>query len=249
MKRLYVIENEKIQRDSLLFLLNENKTVSSMKFCIADEIETPEALLEDIKKYKGSSHIYFLDINLGTGLDGIELALKVREIDPTGLIIFVTALKSRFFEAVNLVIEPLAYLIKSNFTLAELQAKLEGIMELIRSRYEKVEALVLEIGRSIYKIKHENIYFIETQPQSKKTIIHLEKEVMVVSMPMKGLKERLLYTEFLLNLQAYIINPKKVENLDLRKGMVLFKNKDTIHAGKRTMTKIKRELIAHGNII
>ncbi|MBC1935846.1 response regulator transcription factor [Listeria grandensis] len=241
MRKLYVIENESKQRENLLNLLEENKNMQSIAVTLEHDINTSEELMADIK-INNESHIYFLDIDLGGRLDGIQLASKVREIDPKGIIIFVTAVRDRLFETVNLAIEPLAYLIKSNFDKVELQAKIDEIAELLRVRYEKDESLTIEVQGSIHKIQFDNIYFIETMPQSKKTIFHLKDDMLTVNMTIKALKEKLVYTNFLLELQSYIINPAKINQIDSKEGVVSFLNNDIIYAGRRTITKVKQLL-------
>ncbi|MBC2103684.1 LytR/AlgR family response regulator transcription factor [Listeria booriae] len=243
MKKLYVIENEKIQRDTLLQILNQDEILSEMPIEVDQDIATPDALLEDIRRNKGS-HIYFLDIDLEARLDGVQLAIKVREIDPKGIIIFLTAIKTRLFETVNLVIEPLAYLVKTNFTLATLQLKIAEITALIRRRYDKTEFLIVEVEGVVHKIGYEHIYFIETLPRTRKTRFHLENEVLSVSIPINELKGKLMFTEFLLDLQSYIINPAKIRNLDLGKRTIVFKNSETVFAGKRTVARVRQSLLA-----
>lgn len=242
MKKLYVIENEEIQRETLLQILNQDKILSMMPIEIDQETATPEALLEDIRRNKGS-HIYFLDIDLEARLDGVQLAIKVREMDPKGIIIFLTAIKTRLFETVNLVIEPLAYLVKTNFTLATLQLKIAEISALIQRRYDKADFLIVDVEGIIHKIGYEHIYFIETLPRTRRTRVHLEKDVLSVNIPINELKGKLMFTEFLLDLQSYIINPSKIENLDLGKRMIVFKNRKTVFAGKRTIVRVKQSLL------
>lgn len=239
MRKLYVIENEKKQRENLLHLLEENEKMQTIAITIEHDVNTPEELIIDIAK-NNESHIYFLDIDLGSRLDGIQLASKVREVDPNGIIIFVTAVKDRLFETVNLAIEPLAYLIKANFDVTELQKKIDEIAELLRNRFEKDESMTVEVAGSIHKINFNDIYFIETMPQSKKTIFHLEDDMLTVNTTIKALKDKLKYSNFLLELQSYIINPAKIKEIDSKEGVIVFGNSDIIYAGRRTLSKVKQ---------
>ncbi|MDO4292328.1 MAG: response regulator transcription factor [Eubacteriales bacterium] len=61
---------------------------------------------------KPESAIYFLDIQLGEGMDGIELASLIRRRDPRAYIIFTTTHSEMALTAFRYQVEPLDFLIK-----------------------------------------------------------------------------------------------------------------------------------------
>ena len=73
----------------------------------------PQILLDKIGERKGRA-VYFLDIDFPGYENGFELAAKIRNLDPRGFIIFITAHGDFAIEAFRYRLETMDYIVKGN---------------------------------------------------------------------------------------------------------------------------------------
>lgn len=77
--------------------------------------------------------MYFLDVDLNTDINGIELAHKIRKIDPRAFIVIVSAYEEYMPLTFSYMIEPMAYILKGNTH--HMVQQISHCLELARDRY------------------------------------------------------------------------------------------------------------------
>lgn len=102
--------------------------------------------------------LYFLDIDM-PGLNGLELAAGIRDLDKGAVILFVTAKEEYVFEAFR--VQPFRFIRKSHFK-AEL---LEAVGEYFRQReaLEPKNILTLEVQNTCYRFDVNEIQYIQAK--------------------------------------------------------------------------------------
>ena len=75
-------------------------------------VEEPDELLR-LQKEDSVPAVYFLDIDFPGKISGLELAQKLRQYDPRGFIVFITAHHDLAFETFRLRLEALDYIVCS----------------------------------------------------------------------------------------------------------------------------------------
>lgn len=76
-------------------------------------VEEPDELLL-LQKEDLVPAVYFLDIDFPGKISGLELAQKLRQYDPRGFIVFITAHNDLAFETFRLRLEALDYIVKGD---------------------------------------------------------------------------------------------------------------------------------------
>ncbi len=122
-------------------------------------------------------HIYLLDIIM-PGVDGIELAKKIRENDSRAIIIFLTAspefaLKSYQVFAFQYLVKPVA------------QENLNHVMEqaVLRLDYERAQGLTVKTKEGLKSVRYHTIVFAEYSKHSVR--IHLSDGTAVTTVTMR----------------------------------------------------------------
>ena len=138
---------------------------------------TPKAdeILKYITTFKVNG-LYFLDVELEEGDNGVELARKIRQHDPRGFIAFVTAHQHYMQITFEYQVEAMAYINKNDANLEE------KICDCIKNAYAKHVSRADE-GRFIFKslngrqvaVSYSDILFFETQKASKRLLLHTKK--------------------------------------------------------------------------
>lgn len=109
MLHICICDDEKVQRNNLKVIISTQLELKGIDFHIT-ECEDGESLIESLNKNKNCFDIIFLDIEMN-GMNGIETAKQIRDINDTAVIIFVTGFTDYVFNgyevrAFNYVLKP-----------------------------------------------------------------------------------------------------------------------------------------------
>ncbi len=151
--RIAVIEDEKVHRDLMLFYLEKWREEQGGKEEI-DSFETAESFwfaYEDDRSFD----ILFVDIQM-PGMNGMELAKKIREKDRDVVIVFTTGITDYLEEGYE--VEALHYLVKP---LNEEKVRL--CLEKARNRRQTVNYLTLHTEEETMKVSEETVNYAEAR--------------------------------------------------------------------------------------
>ena len=87
---IFVCEDNAVQRQAIVQIIQNTVLIEELDIQLVLNTGDPYVLLEKIKTSQNTG-IYFLDIDLGSDLNGMQLAKQIRLFDPRGFIIFITA--------------------------------------------------------------------------------------------------------------------------------------------------------------
>lgn len=115
MKRImipvYICDDEKPIRENLERIISEQIMILDVDMGPVCSTENPDELLR-IQKEDTVPAVYFLDIDFPGKMSGLTLAQKLRQYDPRGFIVFITAHGDLAFETFRLRLEALDYIVK-----------------------------------------------------------------------------------------------------------------------------------------
>lgn len=86
---VYLCEDDKRQLEQYSRLIHRFLDFEGYEEMPVYEFRDPHALLNAAEK-NGGTGLYFLDIQLNSDINGLELARQIRLLDPSGYIIFLT---------------------------------------------------------------------------------------------------------------------------------------------------------------
>lgn len=223
--------------DDPTLLENYNKVVTDFAKLHQNSIEVTlktnngYELLVFLKESHFQGGVYLLDIDLGTSqLNGIELAIEIRQLDPYAQIAFISTHEELLKETIQQRINILNFIYKEDGlkqVREMIEATLQTAIELhdrqlpsneINAYFEYNDGLVLE------KIKLDEINFFETAQQVRHILIHTDSSVIEFSAKMIDIEKQL--PQFYKAHKSILVNPDKVVKLDKQSRRIEFDNGD-----------------------
>ncbi len=230
MWNIAIIEDEEAMSNQLVsYFAKFGKDYNeSFSFAIFNNAET------FLKNYKKEYSVVLMDINL-PGMNGMECVKKLREIDDTVLVVFVTNL-SQFavdgyeVKAFDFIVKPISYY---NFSL-KLKRALSHLSSL--NNYE----LIISTKDKKYFININQLIYIEIRNHT--IIYHLVNEEIKGSGTLKSLYTNLKKHHFAFCNQCYLVNLAFVKGID--DGFLLINNEKIRIASSRKKS-FMQELTAY----
>lgn len=222
MKKIYVCEDNKEQREYMARIIQELILVEAFPMVFGTAAADPEELLEQIKLEREEG-IFFLDIDLQHKMNGMELAQKIREYQPRCWIIFVTTHSEMSYLTFQYKVEALDYIVKDErdalktrihqCLLHVLQREKEG-----EERKSKKKFLVQAGGRIVSLLYDEILYFENSQTKNK-MYVYTMKKCMEFQGNMKKIEEE-VDERFYRCHRSFLVNLHCIERIDSKENIV-----------------------------
>ena len=207
--------------DKLSKMLNSIILSHNLKGQIAFSTTNPDELLNYVKN--NLTHVLLLDIDLKSSISGLELAEKIREVDKSVYIIFITghfeygmmAYKYKTFDYLQ---KPLT---KERFE--------ETILRLYSDVFgDKTKYLKLDNDKTV--IKENTIRFIKKD--GMKVIFHTDTRDYETYSSFNKISAMLPYN-FVRCHKSYIVNMDKITDIDLSNNSISFTKNDVCYIGPK----------------
>jgi DNA-binding LytR/AlgR family response regulator len=171
--------------------------------------------------------IILMDINLGEGGNGIEIAKKLKKIISVP-IVFLSAYSNPEVVSAALETEPFGYLVKpykiEDLVITMQLAKTQWLSKLAVNEFkadsETADSVYVQSGSKLVKIDLAEILFL--QALDNYSIIQTEKNKIVVSLYLSQLAEKFPSGQFYQIHRSYVVNLKNIQSID----------GNTVHIGK-----------------
>ncbi len=203
MLRIAIVEDEKECQASLIEQLSRYEKEHSDNFIVRTFFDGID-ILDD---YTSEYDLIFLDIHM-KHQDGMTTAKKIRMLDSSVIIVFITALAQYAIEgykvnALDFILKPVVY------------EQFEGTMDKVlktADKYRKSKELIVSDDGSKRKIDTDDIYYIEVVGHI--IVIHSKSGVFETrSKSLKAIAEDLKEYGFIQSGQSHLINLKFVDKI------------------------------------
>jgi two-component system response regulator LytT len=209
----FIIDDEMMARDELIFLLQKGKQVN-----VIGEAEDSESAWEQIQRKLPD--VVFLDIQLANE-SGIDLAEKMLSLNPQPEIVFATAYDEYALKAFEL--NAIDYILKP-FEEERIQQTIEKMQRTKRvteqestvtgNRWEMVETmkkLTILVEDRIYPISIEQIYYLSSV--EGKTLIVTAERHYKINEPLIKLERKLIHTPVKRVHRSFLVNLEAIEEI------------------------------------
>lgn len=227
--KIAIVEDEKEMLENLasMFDLYTKETGTIFKLSL---YSNSYDFLENAKDY---FDIVYLDIKM-PGMNGMELAKKIREKDENVMIIFVTSLSQYAIEgyevrALDYVLKPVKY--------PEFKIKITRALENIVDKEEKSILLNDQNGGGLFKVNISLILYIETEGHT--LIYHLKDKTYKKYQAMKDCEKDLKDYGFIRINTSYLVNRRYIKGIK-NNSIVLFDETNLLISRPR-VKEIKKE--------
>ncbi len=233
---VFVCEDNAIQRATIVQTIQNTILIEELDMRLALDTGNPYVLLEKLEA-SSSTGIYFLDIDLGSNINGMKLAQQIRLLDPRGFIIFITAHSELSYMTFQYRVEAMDFVLKDNPAEAELKIKecLLNAMErytLQTNRTHKV--CTIEAGGRKINIDYDDILFFETSSNIHKVILHAKDRQIEFLSTIKELTNT-FDDNFVRCHRSFLVNKKNIKEVDSKSRLIHFANGETCLISTRMM--------------
>ena len=211
MYKIIMLEDEAPQaRQMMEYLRKCEASFPNCSFSV-EHFDNGQSLLE---AYRCDADVVFLDICVPK-MQGMEVARKIREIDPNVMIVFVTnlveyAVEGYTVRAFDYIVKPLSYPI--------FHVKIDRILRMLASRKTEI-ALTLKTKEGMVRIQADDILFLEVLNHS--VYIHLGNGKTIQQWASLASYETILQEAYFVRCNScYLVNLKYVQGIYGDKVMV-----------------------------
>ena len=233
---IFVCEDNVIQRQAIVQTIQNTILIEELDMQLVLDTGDPYALLE-ILKTNLNTGIYFLDIDLGSDINGMKLAQQIRLYDPRGFIIFITAHSELSFMTFQYRVEAMDFVLKD--TPAEAQVKIRECLLNAMERYtlqtnKTHKVYTIESGERKISIDYDDILFFETSSNIHKVILHAKERQIEFFSTIKELAND-LGNDFVRCHRSFLVNKKSIKEVDTKNRIIYFTNGETCLMSTRMM--------------
>ena len=244
MLRVFIVEDDENHRELIESSISDLILFEELNATVELATEDPYKCLEYLQKTPDIKGLYFLDYQLGTDINGLELAQRIREMDPNGRIVIVTVEGSMAFLTFSYRIEVLDYIIKSS--VEEMQIKVRACVKTAYQRYTKMnpmerQVLEIDLGRKLKTFPFKEVYYVET---TKKQGHHLALYTSDGKVEFRGNLSslKLRYPYLIESHRGVLVNLDNVVCFDDKLNTLKMKNGALCPVSSRKLARIKKEL-------
>ncbi len=233
---IFVCEDDAAQRRAIVQIIRNTVLIEELDMQLFLEAGDPYVLLEKVRTGTNTG-IYFLDIDLGSDMNGMKLAQEIRLSDPRGFVIFITAHSEMSYMTFQYRVEAMDFVLKDNPAEAKVKIRecLLNAMErhtLHMGRTHK--ACTVRFGGRKISVDYNDIFFFETSGNIHKVILHGKDRQIEFSGTIKELADT-LGDNFVRCHRSFLVNKNNIKEVDVKNRMIHFTNGETCLMSTRMM--------------
>lgn len=227
-----------IVKDILIFHdLNEQLALTT---------DNPRHLLESLQKTTSNVGLYFLDVHFRSELNGFQLAEQIREIDPRGYIVFISSHIELSYLPFTYRLEAMDFILKDQTEF--LRQRVCECMLTVAHREEKATAksgvsyVTIRLQGQLYKIDTKDLIVIHTTEDQHRLALVTSSGVRKIYGTIKEWAAQLSSDHFIQCSASEIVNKAYIDNIDLKTGTILLKNKSRAYFSTQYLKKYKKRI-------
>ncbi|MBU5486696.1 LytTR family DNA-binding domain-containing protein [Clostridium sp. MSJ-8] len=215
MLKAFICEDNKKQREKLSKIIEDIILIENYDMDLGLSTSDPYELINSITGTTNTG-IYFLDVDLHSDINGIQLAEKIREHDPRGFIIFITTHAEMSYLTFIYKVEAMDYIIKDNYN--NIRQRVNDCIKNAHDKYktkssELQKIFSIKVEDKIVNIDYNDILFFETSSTIHKVILHSVNRQVEFYSKMKEV-ENSLDERFIRCHNSFIVNKDKIKEID-----------------------------------
>ncbi len=243
---IIICEDNPIELKQLNTLIENYLLFHNGFFKIECSVEGPQEVLQYMSSNFPSHGTYFLDIDLQSTINGIDLANKIRESDVEANIVFTTTHDEMAQETLKRKIGAIGFIEKGQ-TMENYRDDIYGILAYIEKLTEKSKEhhqqnFIFEIGTQIFNFNQNEVFFIEASKIPHQLIFISDNGKYEFYGKLNELERKYPFL-FRIN-RSCLINPSKIRQIDFPIRSILLKNGITKKFSIGKATKLKKILLS-----
>ena len=241
MLNIYLCEDNDEQRALVADYIKKTILIEDFDLRFVCSTANPHEII-DCLKTNSQTGLYFLDIDLGSDLNGLTLAQEIRKYDPRGFIVFVTTHSEMSYMTFTYKVEAMDFIIKDDQK--ELQNRIHQCIINAYSKYSSsnnnAEAnFLVKMSDKEYCIPYNDILYLETSQNPHKVLLHTVSSIMEFQGKLKEILD-VLDERFTLCHRSFLINKNHIKEIDLKNRTVTMSNNDICVVSAKMMKTLTK---------
>lgn len=229
------LKQRKVIQEFIENRLNINPTPNIYDAKILLSTSDPQKVLNYLSQNENTDILAFLDIDLQTDIDGIEVASHIKNMGKYSQIVFVTADADALRLTIKQHIAPLDYVTKGN-SINEIRQRIYEIVDTAYHRYQLMLNSAPTTNYFVYskmhgfieKIPLNQIFYITIQPKKYKQLrVYSKKRIFDCSGTLKEYENK--YSSLVFADRQSLINLNTVKSYNEKTGIVYFDDEQQIN--------------------
>lgn len=236
---IYLCEDIKIQRENLEKIIRNTITIQEYAMNIRISTESPDEIVESVQ-HRENRGIYFLDIDLKTDINGLQLAEKIRKYDSRGYIVFVTTHSEMAHLTFQYRVEAIDFIIKEEFE--TLHSKIDDCLKNIMEREtldnkKEVKNFIFKQRGYIIQEELDNIISFELFGNTHNILLCTNSRQVQFYGSLKEVEQQ-LDERFIRCSDSVIVNGEKIIEIKKSERIVCMENGDEYTASVRKLKEM-----------
>jgi len=211
---------------------------SDMKLALS--ADGPMAILDYVKAQADNKNLYLLDVTLGHEIDGIALAVKIRELDGGAKIVFITTRAELSHLVFTHKLEALDYIVKDQPEAME--TRVRECLQVAYARYldektSKRKYFPVRVGGQVWNVPYGDILFFETHLAVRnKIVLHMADSQLEFRGSISEIAD--IGSSFFRCHKSFVVNTKNIKYVDRSKREIEMKNGELVPVTPRKMVSL-----------
>lgn len=225
MLSIFICEDSDIQRKALEDIIKKTIMIEDYDMAIVVSTDNPQDILDYLDEQNDVRGIYFLDIDFGQEMNGIELGAEIRKKDIFSRIIFITTHSEMMSLTFKYKVEAMDYIAKDNPE--GIQAKVQSCLHRVYEYHTSEEVneedrIKLKINNQIRIFSLKDVMFFETTDMSHKIKLHLTNSWLELYGTLSEIEA--LSEHFIRVHKSYVINKLNIMTIDQKNREIIMTN-------------------------
>jgi two-component system response regulator AgrA len=217
---IYICEDNETHKEFVASFVSDFCIFQNLDAAVALASADPHEILARYKAAKNPS-LFFLDIDLGAEINGMELANRVRKLDSKAAIVFLTTHSELALLTLQYKIEALDFIIKGSST--DVKKKIAECISIVYKRYAGEgtadnKKIMITVGDKIIPIDIAEIIYVETTA-AHKLCLHSKNRSLDFNGELKTIEGQ-LDDRFIRCHKSYVINKDKIAAINKKDNTV-----------------------------
>lgn len=225
MLNIYVCEDREDQRKRFAAIIESYYTSNYLDATLKLSTDSPYELIKNIDTENPG--LYFLDIDLKTDINGLQLAKEIKNAENRSVIVFLTAHSEMMLLTFQYKVEALDFIVKDNYK--NIGERIGDCISVAYKRHleQKPDTRVFRIAMkdTVKILEFNDIIYFETTSLKHKLRVHTDTRMLEFYSELKKV-ENDLDSRFMRCHKSYIINQHKIKEIDKKNSLIIMVNGD-----------------------
>lgn len=237
---IFICEDDAIQRHRLEDIIKKYVMIEDYDMEIVLSTDSPNDLSQYVDEHRDVRGLYFLDIDLGQEMNGVELGASIRKKDIYSRIVFITTHSELMTLTFTYKVEAMDFIAKDEPE--SIQKKVQECLQRVNEYHtsvtiNEVDRIKLKINNQIRVFDLNDVMFFETTDNSHKLKLHLENSWIELYGSLNEIEN--LAEDFVRIHKSYVVNKRNIMTIDQKNRELTMSNGETCMASARKVKLLK----------